>query len=833
MQGHRYIIRFYNDPAGPETEDMQVIPFNYATGYVQKTLVKKLDVQNSLYDSYEVTYDLLEGEILPGVDQIIYDAVVQVNTTLPSEGVPVPPEPDPGSGSEPTLPPFPADPEPWVRPADWLPMPAITPGDQVFNGLFAVFDANPNYVALTAEGDYTVDWGDGTVEDVDGGVTAEHDYDYSTYDVAEDTLCTRGYKQAMITVTPQVGSDLTLVYDQTHSGDTVHLPAWLDQEANGTLLSMLIVGGYNVSGAPMLESVCIKENVLTAFGYGYFPSMQQLIADTLSLCESVILASSFSLRSLMLPDLPVCTFINIRDCFALQKVVIGDAPLCSSTNNTFANCFALQQVQLGNIGTDVGAAVDFSNMFTGCAALTHVTIGDVDLANTTLSTWFTGAASPLYISMGDVIGDGTLNFSSMGIVNPSLIKYIKIGNLPDVTSLANMCFDLRGLRIFEMGDAPLCESVFHAWQECYMLEKWIVGDLTAVTNAEGMLQNTFALRSVALNMPVCMDFNNMLNYGGVQELTMGNIRGDAVWTQALTQASNLRKLTVGNILGTTFPIALFASAPALQEIVIGDGLDVTSMASAFSDSTAKSISIGNFPAATTFDLFADSAKSLVTATVGGAAGATVIVSFLSYGGSLTSVGLFDTSGATNMNEAFAGQPLCSIPAFDLSGATNLGDLVSGCTALSWCDAFGARVSISFVNCNFGVDGLVNLFEKLGTARVGELIYGAVAGQETGSGYAAGELLTVDGGNGDATFLNSPGGSFATIGDTCTIVNVGTGYTSGVYPVLGGSGTGGTVSVDASEVETITVTGNPGTPYLTAAQKAIAEAKGWTVVTIPS
>lgn len=80
-------------------------------------------------------------------------------------------------GGAPLPPPFPAEPDPWVRPADWLPLPSIAPGDQIFAGLFAVFDQNPNYVALTAEGNFKVDWGDGTVENFNGGDTAEHAYE--------------------------------------------------------------------------------------------------------------------------------------------------------------------------------------------------------------------------------------------------------------------------------------------------------------------------------------------------------------------------------------------------------------------------------------------------------------------------------------------------------------------------------------------------------------------------------------------------------------------------------------------------------------------------------
>ncbi len=49
---------------------------------------------------------------------------------------------------------------------DWLPLPAIQPGEQKLVGLFGVYPGEGNVLALRAAGNYTVDWGDGTSESV-------------------------------------------------------------------------------------------------------------------------------------------------------------------------------------------------------------------------------------------------------------------------------------------------------------------------------------------------------------------------------------------------------------------------------------------------------------------------------------------------------------------------------------------------------------------------------------------------------------------------------------------------------------------------------------------
>jgi hypothetical protein len=55
---------------------------------------------------------------------------------------------------------------PWQRPPDWLPLPAIQSGEQKLVGLFAVYPGEGNVVAVRAAGNYTVNWGDGTIEQI-------------------------------------------------------------------------------------------------------------------------------------------------------------------------------------------------------------------------------------------------------------------------------------------------------------------------------------------------------------------------------------------------------------------------------------------------------------------------------------------------------------------------------------------------------------------------------------------------------------------------------------------------------------------------------------------
>ena len=57
----------------------------------------------------------------------------------------------------------------WVRPSTWLTLPTVNSNEDKIVGLFAIFEES-NFVALQIQGNYTVDWGDGLVENFNSGV---------------------------------------------------------------------------------------------------------------------------------------------------------------------------------------------------------------------------------------------------------------------------------------------------------------------------------------------------------------------------------------------------------------------------------------------------------------------------------------------------------------------------------------------------------------------------------------------------------------------------------------------------------------------------------------
>jgi surface protein len=249
----------------------------------------------------------------------------------------------------------------WRRPEDWLPMPmGITSANQIFVGLHAVIENGDNYVAFlftTSTGQYQVDWGDGTTTLHNSNTIAQKQYDFATYDPTNTTLTSRGYKQAMITVTPVSGNLLTCNFQQRY----VTVPAQNQGYSTGFLDCILSMpnassGGSIVFGGTTVRHTYIERvNVLTIGGC---TSMGNLFRDCFSL-QSVPLFNTANVTSM------VNMFVS---CYSLQSVPLFDTANVTNMTSMFNSCFSLQSVPLFNTAN----VTNMASMFSGCLSLQSV-----------------------------------------------------------------------------------------------------------------------------------------------------------------------------------------------------------------------------------------------------------------------------------------------------------------------------------------------------------------------------------------------------------------------------------------------------------------------------
>ena len=212
---------------------------------------------------------------------------------------------------------------PWVRPADWLSLTTPSTSDQRMVGLAAVFQSNSNFVTVRASSAFKVDWGDGAGWNLyAANTTAEKNLQWADYDAG--TLCSRGYRQAIVTVEPQSGNltGLELRYRHSNAAASSNTSSvWLD-----------------------LRVACTGSPTITGSASQWYPRM----------LETVEIVSNISNASYL-----------FFGCYALQSVPALDTALGTNFSAMFYGCYALQTVP----ALDTALGTNFSNMFQNCSSL--------------------------------------------------------------------------------------------------------------------------------------------------------------------------------------------------------------------------------------------------------------------------------------------------------------------------------------------------------------------------------------------------------------------------------------------------------------------------------
>jgi surface protein len=244
--------------------------------------------------------------------------------------------------------------EDWVRPTDWLAMPTVTDVEQKFVGLHAIFPDGNNFAALlftTSTGQYQVDWGDGSSPTLHNSNTkAEYEYNYATYDVGDTTLSTRGYKQAIITVTPVSGNLLTANFQQRYTGQNVVY-------ATGFLDCIISMPNHSAS-AFVFGGTTVRHAYVERFD-----------VKTLGSCNSLVamFQNCFSLKSIPLFNNSSVTSMSLMfvNCNSLQIIPLFNTASVTNMSAMFNNCFSLQRVPLFN----TASVTNMANMFVNCNSL--------------------------------------------------------------------------------------------------------------------------------------------------------------------------------------------------------------------------------------------------------------------------------------------------------------------------------------------------------------------------------------------------------------------------------------------------------------------------------
>jgi hypothetical protein len=358
----------------------------------------------------------------------------------------------------------------WERPVEWLPIPTIQPGEEVIYLLMTIMPEGENRISFFLEGDYTVDWGDGTIENYNSATRALRDIDFNS--VPSSSTLTNGDRQALIKITPQAANNLTLVdfnrrdFPNQATGRSTTV---VDMVLNIPNCTTLILGG-TVIRQKLVERVKIPEcaitdctNLFTQFlnlrkvELGAWTSNVTTMEFMFSLCVSLGKIDWFDMssntdcrdmfvtcRSLrVVPGQGNTQPFNTSNvtrfqgmfafCGSLEEAPMMDTSSANIINAMFQECVSLRDVPL----YDFSNATTTPQVFDACRALQTVPQFNLSSA-TSLLVWFRNCQSLTEIPPLSIPNVTTIQTLIQNVAAPiTKIELYDCGNITNTTNFFN------------------------------------------------------------------------------------------------------------------------------------------------------------------------------------------------------------------------------------------------------------------------------------------------------------------------------------------------------------------------------------------------------------
>ena len=444
---------------------------------------------------------------------------------------------------------------PYVRPSEWIALTPVGATEQKFSGLYAVYPNNEeNYVALTAvvsTGTYTVDWGDGTVENIASNTQANHQYTYAS--VGNST--SYGYKQVIITVTPTTANltSINLRFRPNYSAvstTSTWVTKWLDIEVGSPNLTGLTIGANNGTiSLPLLQRVrwvskstsyvsqvdffywctalqsvifdCDMSNFTTMaamffncqslkyapyFDTSSVATMTNAFQNCYNLISVPFYKTSISLTSLN-STFAGCTrltyiggFSNttwvsdmtqtFNGCVALQSIPPLNLPRAQNLNSTFINAKNLTSISISNINN----VTTFTSTFSGATKLTTVNLtGNFVVANVTMVGTFNGCNNLATLNFPNTANVSNLQQTFLGCTSLTSMPITYTPNNTSLNQTYSGCYNIQTIANMNTSN---CTNFTQAFSSCTLPTDAPNFDTSKATAVTSMFQSCLNLRSL-------------------------------------------------------------------------------------------------------------------------------------------------------------------------------------------------------------------------------------------------------------------------------------------------------------------------------------------------
>jgi surface protein len=417
----------------------------------------------------------------------------------------------------------------WVRPSDWIAMPIITSSEQKAAALVLVGDNNSNFFAFRCSKEYTVDWGDGIIENIATGVTAQHNYVYSSLSASTE-IGPIGSKmrQAMIVITPQAGVDLTSIsFNFKHSalGITSYTTPILEITLSAPNCTTLAIGG-TIAGTRLLQQCTILSHNATN------------LENLFNVCSS--------LQSVPLFNTSAVTSINgmFSGCSSLQNVPLLNTSAVTNMNFMFNFCPSLQNIPLFN----TSAVTNMISMFTGCSSLQGIPLLNTS-AVTNMTSMFTGCTSLQGIPLLNT--SAVTNMSSM-FSNCTSLQSMPLLNTSAVTNMTSIFSGCTSLQSISLFNTSLAQSMAVMFNNCRSLQSIPALDCSSATNMSLFVSSGSSLKRVlATGIKSSVSFSSStLGATELNEIYTNLADLTALPTQTITVSNNYGTATDNRAIAT-------------------------------------------------------------------------------------------------------------------------------------------------------------------------------------------------------------------------------------------------------------------------------------------
>jgi len=421
-----------------------------------------------------------------------------------------------------------------------IPIPDFVPGNDVIYYVVDILEGTDDTITLNSiSGDYTVDWGDGSAPEnfTAAAVNASHTYDFNNVNLSTN-LTQEGYKEALITVTPQGGSSITSFSTYTSSGNIYKSCRALHINASG-LTSLSLISTKN------LKQFSLGENTITSF-YSMFQG-----------CDSLV----------SIPELNVSSGTNFENtflgCHSLITIPEIDTSLGRLGNLTFGYCPSLKTVPVMNLSSfNLGRGLQ--SMFEGCYSL---------------------------ILLPQLNTNGVLDFSYMfeGCYSLTSISLLDTGSGTSFSSMFSNCYSLTNIPQINTGSGTSFSSMF---SNCYSLTNIPQINTSSGTNFSYMFSGCSSLTTIPLLNTISGTnfiymFQNCRSLTSIPQLDTSNVSS---FIYMFLNANNLRRSQLLNTKSTISYQSCNLSRSALVEIFT-NLFDLTSL-------TSQNINITSNPGST-------------------------------------------------------------------------------------------------------------------------------------------------------------------------------------------------------------------------------------------